>query len=43
MKSAGFDMLPLHLLKTFCVFAETGRVEEAARRLQITQASVESH
>jgi DNA-binding transcriptional LysR family regulator len=40
MKTAVLETLPLHLLKTFCVFAEIGRVEEAAQRLGVTQASV---
>ena len=40
MKSAAFETLSLNLLKTFCVFAEVGKVEETAQKLKITQASV---
>ena len=40
MKSAAFETLSLNLLKTFCVFAEVGKVEDTAQRLGITQASV---
>ena len=40
MKSAAFETLSLNLLKTFCVFAEVGKVEETALKLGITQASV---
>ncbi len=40
MKSAQLQTLSLNLLKTFCVFAEIGKVEGAAQRLRITQASV---
>jgi DNA-binding transcriptional LysR family regulator len=40
MKAASFETLSLNLLKTFCVFAETGKVEDTAQRLRITQASV---
>jgi DNA-binding transcriptional LysR family regulator len=40
MKSASFETLSLNLLKTFCVFAQVGKVEDAAQKLGITQASV---
>lgn len=40
MPNGDFAGLSLDLLKTFMVFAETGKVEETARRLGMTQAGV---
>jgi DNA-binding transcriptional LysR family regulator len=40
MKAGSIENMSMDLLRTFCAFVETGKVDEAAKKLKITQASV---